>query len=186
MLFDWARGKKARSGAVSLDNVVQISCIPSQLPTVVPRDNFWELKLYHSEAIEGGSFVFSTASPGAPMHVFTDFPTQAFLCRVSNLSTASVLNANALIAVNFRSGPMASDEVIYSRAISMPSMNLSGSPGIFEFYARNYSREYYVEVTLPATASGQIAGSDQRQTFKLATGVLSGFILPPFKREGSS
>jgi hypothetical protein len=112
-----------------------------------------------------------------------DAPPHAWLCRISNFGASSVINVEAQFVVNFRASGMVSDEVVYSGKIDTPPINLSSNGGTCEIYVRNFAPDHFAEVLLPATAVGQMIGSAQRQNFKLASALLGGFILPPFKQD---
>ncbi|HMA73038.1 MAG TPA: hypothetical protein VKP67_16385 [Xanthobacteraceae bacterium] len=165
------------------DNFVQINCEIAQLPTVLPQNKMLELRLYHPGIVAGGTFISYPMSPGSPIETFKDEPSYAWLCRVSNFGASSVINVEAEIVVNFRTSGMVSDEVIYSGKVATPLMNLSSNGGTCEIYVRNFAPDHFAEVLLPATASGQMVGNAQRQTFKLASAMFGGFILPPFKQD---
>ena len=167
-----------------LDNVVQIDCEPAQFPAVLPPNRLLDFQLAYPGVVAGGSFASYTLPPGSRIDSLssTAFPSYTWVCRVSNFGAASIINVEAEFVVNFRKSGLVSDQVMYSGKITTPPINLSGNGGVCEIYARNFAPEHYAEVVLPKTATGQMIGSNERKTFRLATARFGGFILPPLER----
>jgi hypothetical protein len=167
----------------SLDNVVQINCAPAKVPSVIPQNTMFELKLYWPGVVAGGSFMWPTGAPGTLIDLTSNAPSTAWLCRVSNFGPTSVINVEAEFVVNYRTSGAIADPIVYSgKIVLVPPINLSGNGGTCEIYVRNFAPDHFAELVLPATATGQMIGSSERTTFKLAASTFGGFILPPFKQ----
>jgi hypothetical protein len=94
----------------------------------------------------------------------------------------------AAIHVNFReviktATSTSSGNIIKSADLVTLPFTLDAVTGKLDIYVRNYSDNAFAEILLPKIAQGQVPGSEQLHSFKLASSLFGGFYLPPFERK---
>jgi hypothetical protein len=164
----------AASPKSPLDNLIQVTCDVAEMPLIVPQNTLFELVLNHQFITSGGVFQWTFSRPGTPINIADDRPHYVYLCKFVNYGVAAVLNFETEISIDFGGSGK-------SAKVTTPlQANIAGSGGVFEFYVRNYSDQFDAQITLPVRAHGQMAGTTEWQSFRLASGRFTGFILPPF------
>jgi hypothetical protein len=170
----------------ALDGSIQISCENSAYPTVVPQNKMFELQLNNRFMSDGGAFVSWTFPAGTalPNRDPTIQPMNGHRCRISNYGKVAIINAAVTFPVDFRTADKMengtrSGDVQKSAAVTTPPFSIGPGEHV-DIYAMNYSTDTFAQLSIPPTAQGSTAGSDNQDTFRLIAPFLSGVIIPPF------
>ncbi len=172
--------------ASPLDDTVQLACEWSQLPTIAPPYPVSELQLNNNFIQAGGVYTFFSQQPNQELKFSSpDAPNYTWRCRFSNFGKSAVLNMTAAIHVNFREvikteTSTSSGKIVKSTDLVTLPFTLDATAGKLDIYVRNYSDNAFAEILLPTTAKGQLPGSEQLYSFKLASSSIWGILLASF------
>jgi hypothetical protein len=185
-VYFWPHLTEVAAETSPLDEIIQISCDPSQYPITVPQNKIFELQLNNHFMTDGGAFLSWTLPTGATMPVRDPSSTPSFglRLRISNYGKVAIVNTTVTFRVEFmavekiENGTKSGD---VQKSVALTTLPFSIGPSEFvDIYAMNYSVDAYVQVSIPATAQGFAVGSGKRDTFKLISPLHAGMGIPPF------
>jgi hypothetical protein len=159
----------------SLDQAIQLACDWVEPPAPTSE------KVHEIQLILGMGGVPTVQ----PFLDTLESPTYTYRCRFNNLSTVATANVTADMKLDFEetiksdSGTK-SGAIIASYVVDTPKITL-GAGKFIDIYLRNRSPAFAI-LSLPTMATGQAAGSDKVQTFKLMPSQRTAFSMPPFDR----